>query len=154
MVVMKNSQLRMPMRLQHVAAMQVYVVSSYIRCQKQFQHTQHQGCGKESPFFLYLSREVVAEVMCLGDRIGRHEKIRDISNFTRCRSVLGTWNTRKGNEGEANTSLLKRGKATPMCGVPRGQKVSSLTSEPYQTWSKLRKCNTCRLDCSYYTSRV
>lgn len=45
--------------------------------------------------------------MGTGARIERHEKIRDISNFTRCRSELGTWNTRKGNEEESNTSLLK-----------------------------------------------
>lgn len=90
MVVMKNAQLRMPVRLQHVAAMQGHVVSSHIRCQKQSQHTQPQGCGKESPFYLYLSREGVAEVMGMGDRIERHEKVIDISNFTRCRSGLGT----------------------------------------------------------------
>lgn len=105
-------------------------------------------------FFLYLSREGVAEVMGMGDRIERHKKVIDISNFTRCRSGLGIWNARKGNAEETNTSLLKRGKAAPMCGLPRDHTVSSLRPEPYQTWSKLRKCNTCRLDCSYGTSRV
>lgn len=51
MFVMKNAQLRMSVRLQHVAAMQGHVVSSHIRCQKQSQHIRPQGCGKESPFF-------------------------------------------------------------------------------------------------------